>query len=345
VRADPITMLTVLEHLPDGLLDLQAHRLHEVLSGPTLIHLPGRRAQPLFVAVLLHGNETTGWTAVRELLRGRLSAGLPRALSLFIGNVAAARHGRRKLEGQLDHNRVWCPGEGPEHAMTGEVLAQMRARDVFAAVDIHNNTGRNPHYAIVNRLDNRYFRFATMFGRTVVYSVRPDNTCSVAFGRLCPALTLECGQPGADWGVEHVVDFLSGALHAAELPDAPVPEHDMDLFHTVAILKVPQDRSFAFGESEADIRFLPEVDRLNFRELERGTVLARRRPDSGACLEAWDEHERDARDRYLVVEDDEIRLAVPAMPAMLTTQVEIVRMDCVCYLMERLDWRAHAVPD
>ena len=62
-------MLTELESLPDGLLELPGERLHEMLAGPTLIHLPGRHAQPLFVSVLLHGNEDSGWYAVQTLLR------------------------------------------------------------------------------------------------------------------------------------------------------------------------------------------------------------------------------------------------------------------------------------
>ena len=78
----------VYAHLPDGLLERDARRLHEVLPGPSLIHLPGRRPDPLFVSVLLHGNEDTGWLAAREILRKYRESPLPRALSLFIGNVA-----------------------------------------------------------------------------------------------------------------------------------------------------------------------------------------------------------------------------------------------------------------
>src|SRR5690625_7341563 len=56
------------EHLPDGLLALPAERLHEKLDGPKLFHLPGRVKQPLVVSVLQHGNEISGWDAVRHLL-------------------------------------------------------------------------------------------------------------------------------------------------------------------------------------------------------------------------------------------------------------------------------------
>ena len=62
-------MLRQLEHIPEGLLDLPAERLEQALGGPTLIHLAGRRDPALLVSVLMHGNETTGWEAVRRWLR------------------------------------------------------------------------------------------------------------------------------------------------------------------------------------------------------------------------------------------------------------------------------------
>ena len=106
-------MLKQLDHIPSGLLDLPATQLEAVLGGPTLIHLDGRRPEPLLVSVLMHGNETTGWEAVRRLLPHYLTgeAELPRALSLFIGNVSAAAVGLRRLDGQPDYNRIW-PGCG-----------------------------------------------------------------------------------------------------------------------------------------------------------------------------------------------------------------------------------------
>ena len=61
-------MLRELDQLPAGLLDLDATQLEARLGGPTLIHLRGRREQALLVTVLMHGNETTGWEAVRRLL-------------------------------------------------------------------------------------------------------------------------------------------------------------------------------------------------------------------------------------------------------------------------------------
>ena len=86
-------MLTETEKLPAGLLETSVETLAELLGGPTLLHLPGRRTEPLFVTILAHGNESTGFYAVQALLRKYHNRELPRALSIFVGNVAAARHG------------------------------------------------------------------------------------------------------------------------------------------------------------------------------------------------------------------------------------------------------------
>ncbi len=334
--------LTELDHLPAGLLDLDADQLAQALGGPTLIHLPGRRPQPLLVSVLMHGNETTGWEAARELLTPYFSEGreLPRALSLFISNVYAAAVGLRRLDGQPDYNRVWpgCEDSGtPEHSLMSQVVDIMQRREVFASVDVHNNTGLNPHYACVNVIDNRFLHLATMFGRTVVYFIRPCGVQSMAMARICPAVTLECGKPGQANGVEHARAYLDACLHLAEHPQQPVASQDIDLFHTVAIVKVPSDISFGFAAGEPDILFANGLDHFNFRELPRGTAFGRIRPDVGVGLAVCDEHGRDVSERYFYVEDGELRLKVSVMPSMLTRDQRVIRQDCLCYLMERYD--------
>ena len=99
-------MLHIYDQIPHGLLERDATRLHEVLPGPSLIHLSGQKSKTLFISVLLHGNETTGWEATRELLNKYSKRHLPRSVCLFIGNVAAARYGKRHLHDQPDYNRI-----------------------------------------------------------------------------------------------------------------------------------------------------------------------------------------------------------------------------------------------
>jgi hypothetical protein len=332
-------MLTQYDALPSGLLDSPASRLGEVLPGPALIHLPGRRTPPLFVAVLLHGNEDTGWLAAQSVLRKYAAAELPRALSLFIGNVEAARSGVRRLDGQPDYNRVW-PGSEELHpaesAMMQQVVDAMRARGVFASIDIHNNTGLNPHYACVNRLEHHFLHLALLFSRIVVYFIRPRGVQSAAFAELCPSVTVECGKPGTPGSVEHAAAYIEDCLHLSEFPVHPVAPHDIDLFHTVATVKVPEQASFGFGAPDADIDFVPELDHFNFRELKHGERLGRIRPGSTARLQVLDENGAEIGPRLFDYRQDQIALRQPLMPAMLTRDERVIRQDCLCYLMERI---------
>ena len=52
-------------------------------------------------------------------------------------------------------------------------------------------------------------------------------------------------------------------------------------------------------------------------------------------LDVRDEDGRDVADRYFEVEDEELRFRIPVMPSMLTLNEEVIRQDCLCYLMER----------
>jgi succinylglutamate desuccinylase len=309
-----------------------------VLGGPSLIHLPGRRVQPLFVSVLLHGNETTGFLALQALLARYQGKELPRALSIFIGNVEAARDGLRRLAGQPDYNRVW-PGsehpDSPEKRMMAEVVDIMQRRQPFASVDVHNNTGINPHYACINRIEHRFMHLASLFSRTLVYFIRPAGVQSMAFAQLCPAITVECGKVGQTAGEVHAQEFLEACLHLSQIPDHPVAAHDVNLFHTVATVRVPGAYSFGFGEQPVDICFIDDLDHLNFRELPAGTTLAQLDGVDGLPLEALDERGREVADRFFRVEGDMLRTTRALMPSMFTLDERVIRQDCLGYLMER----------
>ncbi|OOZ39944.1 peptidase M14 [Solemya pervernicosa gill symbiont] len=333
-------MLQQLDTLPDGILDVAATELHTLLSEPTIIHLQGERKEPLFVSVLLHGNETTGLEAIQHLLRDYQGRNLPRSLSIFFGNIEAARHGMRRLDGQPDYNRVWPGGDEPpsaESEIVAEVVEIMRARNLFASVDVHNNTGLNPHYACINKLENKFMHMATLFGRTVVYFIRPTGVQSMAFADICPSVTLECGRVGQRRGEQHAAEYLDALLHLSEFPDHPVAERDIDLFHTVATVKVPDSVHFGFGCDDAELCFVPDLDHLNFRELPAGTEIAKLPLDGHQIpLAVEDEEGRCVEADFFSVEGRLLKTRNPVMPAMLTLDTKIIRQDCLCYLMERL---------
>ncbi len=332
--------LTILEAIPQGLLECDAANLHTVLSGPTLIHLQGRHHAPLFVSVLLHGNETTGWDAVRRVLNHYRNRELPRAISIFIGNVAAAAEGLRVLDNQSDYNRVWNGGVTPEHQLMTEVIHEMQGKKPFASIDIHNNTGLNPHYACINYLDNAFLYLATLFSRTVVYFIRPQEVQSVAFGKICPAVTVECGKPGAEGGIEHAQAFIDAALHLDHFPEHNVSQHDYDLYHTIAVVKVPQEYSINFKYGDEDLIFANDLDHFNFCELPAGTIIADvNRRD--VMFDVMDEEGKHIENIYFENDGEYLKTRRQIIPSMLTLDQRIIRQDCLCYLMERLSINLH----
>ncbi len=330
-------MLRTLNALPQGFLDADARGLQRLLQGPTLVHLAGRRTPPLFVSVLLHGNEVTGLGAIQQVLRELGGRELPRALSLFVGNVDAAARGERMLPGQPDYNRIW-PGSAsadtPEHAMARAVLAQMVERGLFASLDVHNNTGINPHYGCVGQLDRRHLQLAALFSRLIVYTRRPLGTQCNAFTGLCPAVTIECGKSGDPANATEAARFIAAALHLEHVPDRPV-DRQVALYHTVATVKVAPGVEFGFGDPETfPLAFEADLDHCNFQELPTGTRLARCGALRSLPLVALDEGGNDVSARYFELRAGELRTRIALTPAMLTVSATAVRQDCLCYLME-----------
>ena len=331
------------DHLPEGLLERPASSLYKQLDGPTLIHIPGKIEQPLLISVLQHGNENTGWEAARRLLKS-YSHGqqLPRSISLLIGNIQAARFNRRRLDEQLDYNRCWPTGKPGEdkselHLIFRQVLEIMRAKKPFAAVDIHNNTGQNPHYAAINRLDKQFFHLAKLFSDTVVYFTIPEGVFSNAFANICPAVTLECGLAGNIHGTDHSISYLETLLQLSSIPNTPLSSADIGLFHMVATVKVAAGLEIGFDCKQCDLELAADLDHLNFTELASNTSFGRVRNGLSHPLVTTDMHGMDVSDRYFRIQANQIRTTRPVMPSMLTMNERIIRQDCLCYLMERMD--------
>jgi hypothetical protein len=338
--------LKVLDHVPEGFTAASARNLIRCLPEPTLIHLPGRTNNPLFLTTLLHGNEETGLLAVQEVLRRQHDRPLHRPLLLFIGNVAAAAQGVRTCEGQLDFNRTW-PGtphpDASEAVLLKEVVDYVAAQKPFASIDIHNNTGLNPHYGVVSKLENEHLHLARLFARTVAFSERPLGMQAAAMASICPAVTVECGKTNEPSGTAHAVEFIEACLNLSAFPDHPLQPTDLDLLRTFAIVKVPPEATFSFDGTDADIRFRGDIEHLNFSEVAPGTAFGTRASSTRFRLNVETTPDA-AASEYFDYAGNEIRLMTPAIPSMLTSNVRAVRLDCLCYLMHRIDFEGRRQP-
>lgn len=305
--------LNLVRGLPAPVAATPAGALADVLSGPTLFDLRRGARPPLFVSVLLHGNETSGWDAVR-----RLGSELARRSALvFVGNIDAARAGVRTLPRQRDFNRIW--EADPQHAESDEAaLAAAVARAVAdarpaLAVDVHNNTGRNPPYAVVADTAPATLALAGAFARRVLLATQPRGFLTRRLAPLCPAVTVEVGTPEDPASTPRATAFLRQLVVAA-----PGPRPPLSLFETKLRVTLSADAAIA-----------AEAQCFNFRTAPAGTVLVRAgrlrafnaagEDRSGACLR---------RDGAATV------LKRPTVLAMFTGSLEAARQDCLCYLLE-----------
>lgn len=326
--------LDVYHHLPEGLLELPAQRLLEKLPRSTLIHVDGAREPELFVSVLLHGNETSGWDGVRRYLQDHP---LPaRSLSLFIGNVQAAAKQQRVLPHQQDYNRIWKGASGEGSRLASSLFAAIARRSYFAAIDLHNNTGHNPFYSVLTELDPRNMGLAYLFSDKAVFIREPDSTLTQAFAGRAPAVALEVGPVGDARCEERVYDFIGRML---ELDEVPAVDPDLlNLYEALARVHICDDMEFGFtGEvTTAPLMLTGGVEAVNFHELQAGTPFGTSAAPLHSVFKVLDTAHRDVTEEFFLRTGSDIVLKRPVVPAMYTTDPFVVRQDCLCYFMQRL---------
>jgi len=331
--------LIVRDGIPESFLSCSVEELGGLLGGPSLFYLDGARKPPLFVTILQHGNEPTGFDAVQRLLRRYRTGMLPRAMWLFVSNVAAAEQGMRVLPGQRDHNRVWPGTEDSncrEAQLMRDVVAHVTREPLFASIDLHNNTGCNPHYACVNRLDAPFLRLATLFARTVVFFQQPTGVQSMAMAAFCPAVTLECGKAGEEAALDHATDYLEACLHLHHVPGKPVAPGDIHLLRTQAIVRVRPDVAFGFDGDANNVRFRSDLETFNFGCIPEGAILATTDGTGSLPVVATAGGTLDVTDTLFTLRGDKLVARQSLIPSMATQNVDVIRQDCLFYVMEEM---------
>ena len=329
--------LIELAKIPDGLLTCKASDLSKIVKQPTLIHLEGAIKRPLFITIMLHGNETTGLYAIQELLKSYSDKPFPRSLSIFIGNPAATSQNKRFLKNQLDFNRIWAGGDHPEHQLADHVMSIMKTKNIFASIDIHNNTGKNPLYACINKVTPQNMMLSRLFGKSAIFFSEPKEALSVAFSKFCPSVVIECGCDSESINIFHVKRYLEQVLSLQQF-DSVFKKEPIDIYITISKIMVPQSLSIGFSKknnTDYDICLLNTIDAYNFNYLEPGTLLGWiNHPNLSLYSINYDQH---IDHQFLDTHHNEIRVKTPFIPSMFTTEADIIHQDCLGYIMKKLD--------
>lgn len=325
---------------PPAEVSLDLPEFLDWLGGSALFHLPGAdRSRARLLSGGLHGNEPSGFHALHALLRD--PPPLATDVLLFLGNARAAclqpRFTHRFVPGEEDMNRVWV-GE-PFTALRRLAHQVLRALEPFpleAAVDLHNNSGQNPCYALLPAgAEPRRVGLARAWtARVIVCEGLALGTLSEGMAPRCPAVVVECGKCGcplADGAALAGARRWLGSKVAWE-PE-PAGAGPPETHRALCRVEVPREQEVAVGEALAgeDLVIDPLLDRHNFQPLAAGTALARRATPRGRLV-ARDLAGRDVSEAFLYQEGDAVRLAREVVPIMITTRASIVKSDCLCYL-------------
>lgn len=329
--------------LPDELLDLDDREVLRALGKPTLVRVPGRGERaPRAISCLLHGDESTGLEATLRVLRRRRT--YPFDLYVVIGNVSAALaddgFAHRYLDHQEDFNRIWGLDDPTtsQRRAADAILARLREAGIDALVDVHNNTGDNPFYAIVTDRDPQSLNLATLFTTTLLYWDLTAHTLMEALGDGVTAIAVECGLPGRPESLAFAVDGLRRYLGEDDLHGDTL-RRDFDLLAGLRKVHVKPEVRFAFGgelSDEVDFVLVEDADVVNFLEVGAGHVLGRVHPGSSMPLRAVDSRGTDVTHEHFTVVDGAVITTCTATPVMMTRTVEAARKDCLFYVATEL---------
>jgi Succinylglutamate desuccinylase / Aspartoacylase family len=346
-----------LYHRFDGYEDLKAllegsdeDVLVALADKPALVRIPAAStaAAPKgrLIACLMHGNEPSGFQAVVERLRR--GDRFPFDLWVLIGNVRAAirdgLYAHRHLDDQEDFNRVWEVGPATTRMRRGAaaILEELRSADLEAAIDLHNNSGRNPCYAILTQLSPKGLLLASLCADTMLHWPLRAHTLMEALAPACPTVSVECGLPHLPEGTA----FASAVVHrflAAESFGVPAaderarPVRMVEILHRVTV-RPEVAFSFDAADGEPDFVIAPGLDAYNFDVLPAEHTIGHIDPGAAMPLLACDMPGRDVTDQlFRATPDGRVIVATDVMPVMMTTTVRQARRDCLFYTSGLLD--------
>jgi len=336
-------ILKIIDYIPKGFLEIKPKEITKLIDCPTLIHLRGKKEQPLFVSILLHGNEFSGLMIVQSVLKKYKHRALPRSLIIFIANPKACEKGLRQLKDQPDFNRIWRGGSSYKESLTKPVLKYAEDQKIQVAVDIHNNTGRSPIYACINKKTEEFIKLAQTFSKTIVYFTKPDSVLSLALSRFCPSIVMECGLPGHTLGIDSGIRCIENLLENSKLENSKKKQRkknqsqNISIYHTSATMYIAPDAEVCFHPqpfiAKERLCLISHLDKFNFKQLAVGTVLGK--ISDSKQIKLIDKNGLNVFNQFFSIVEHDLTVKSPFIPCMLTKNIQIAKSDCLGYIMEK----------
>ena len=309
----------VQDSFDEQLLNVEAHELHRFLSGSTVFDLRQEGVKPFFVSTLLHGNETSGWDAVRRFIADHSDA----SFVLFIGNVHAAAQNMRHLPHEVDFNRIWQ--QQPWQTYLSDLLQTYKP---WCGIDIHNNSGPNPHYSVVTDVRRKTLALATLFSNKVIFTDHTLDILAHGVSSHCPALTIETGTVDDPASERRAYAFLERLNTIGRVPDAL--QCEPETYATVGIVKVAHQN----GGIDNFPVFEPSLKHKSFKTLPAGSPFINCLPTDWQVNVLDPAHDRDLTLDFLEFRDRGAILKRDVVMSMFTHKPLLAIQDCVCYFLK-----------
>lgn len=333
----------MLDGVDEQLVELSPLEFVRALEVPTVIRVPGAGVMaPRGFACLLHGDESTGIEAALQVLRRRRQ--WPFDLWVVVGNIPAAiadgGFEHRFLPGQEDFNRIWGNDgpDTPQRRAAAAILDTLSDVGMDAMVDIHNNTGDNPFYAIVTTDKPGDYNLATLFTTTILRWNLGVATLMEGMPSHVPSIAVECGLPGLPESRAFALDGLRRFLGTRRFRNDHV-RFDVDVFGDMVKVKVPDGLDFAIGGDLGDRDFVVAdgADHLNFVRVQAGHVIGRVPPGNPVPLIAETPTGKVVTNEHLAVTPQGLVVTRFAeIPVMMTRTVAAARHDVLFYFADRV---------
>jgi hypothetical protein len=321
--------------IPDGPLAFLAS-----LDRPTAWRIPGRdRSRIRVVTTLLHGNEPSGFLGIHDWLRSGIEPAVDSVCVL--ANLEAARlhpvFTNRSVPKRRDLNRCFLgPWDDAEGKLARSILDLVEDCRPEALLDLHNNTGRNPPYAVGVEPTTQALELSTLFGDAFVWShLRLGALLEAVEG--IPAVTVEVGKSGEAVADRAAREGMGHFLETDQLFGGREPPG-------VRVLKMPMracvlpERRLVMAQrphASADLTMPDDLDRHNFEMIPAGSRIGWVRGE-GSPLQLVDEDGNDRAPDYFERCGDELVARRSFMPIMVTVDEAIAVSDCVFYVVHEV---------
>ncbi len=315
----------------------------DALPGPTIFAVAGRdRGRLRIVSGSLHGNEPSGVRAIHRALREAPTAATD--VLYFVGGVEAARtpprFSQRFLPGRRDLNRCFRPPwDGPDGAIARATLDTLTVRPAELSVDLHNNTGRNPSYAIGPTLEGSHLALAALFTTRFIHSEIVLGTLTEALDRVCPSVAIECGQAHDPEADETAWLGLLRLLALDRLDPVVVSAAPIAIFSSPQRVELVTGATVAFAsmpDARVDLTLDPDIDRHNFQVVTPGTWIGTVRHGAPWPIVVRDPAGRDiSRELFALDDRGHLTMREALVPIMMTTSPIAAASDCLFYAVHR----------